>query len=507
MNDILPLILALALPVGFVIGYFVRKLIAARNAESAEAKAIALINEAKTQHKELLIQAKDKALVIIEKAKQEEQETKKDLHSQQQRLEKREEVFDKKILDLENKQETIFKKTEQLRKEEESIKEIKGQQMEKLQKIAGLTQDEAKDVLLKNTERQIKDDLVQRVRKLENISQEEWDNKARQILTQTVERCASSVTPELTTTTVSLPSDELKGRIIGREGRNIKTLEQLTGTEIIVDDTPETVVISGFSPIRRHLAKRVLEKLILDGRIHPGRIEEIVKKTKEEMAREIRKAGEDAVYEMGVTGLDPKLIQLLGRLKFRSSYGQNVLQHSIEVANLSALLAAELGADVTIAKKSGLLHDIGKAVDHEVIGTHPDIGRDLGKKFGLSEEIINGIAYHHEDHPPTLESVIVKVADAISGARVGARKDTYEEYIKRLEELENLARDFDGVDKTYAIQAGREIRVFVMPEEIDDLQAQKLAREIANRIEEELKYPGEIKVSVIREKRITEYAR
>ena len=349
--------------------------------------------------------------------------------------------------------------------------------------------------------------MLQRIKKLEAVSQEKWEAKAKEILTQTIERCASSYTPEITTTTVSLPSDEMKGRIIGREGRNIRTIEQLTGTEIIVDDTPEIVIVSGFSPIRRHVAKRTLEKLILDGRIHPGRIEETVKKVKEEIALEIKKAGEEAAYEVGIAGLNPKLIQLLGRLKFRTSYGQNVLQHSIEVAHLSSILASELGADVTIAKKAGFLHDIGKAVDREVVGTHPEIGRDIAKKFNLSEEVVTAIASHHEDHPPTLEAIIVKVADAISGARMGARKDTYEEYLKRLEELENLAKEFEGVKKVYAIQAGREIRVFVTPEEIDDLEAKKLARNIADKIEKELRYPGDIKVTVIRETRIEEYAR
>jgi ribonuclease Y len=342
---------------------------------------------------------------------------------------------------------------------------------------------------------------------LERESSEVLDKKARDLLSLAIERCASSHATEITTTTVSLPSDEMKGRIIGREGRNIKTIEQLTGTEIIVDDTPEAITVSGFSPIRRHVAKRALEKLILDGRIHPGRIEEAVEQAKKDLAIDIKKAGEEAVYELGVAGLDPKLVQILGRLKYRTSFGQNALKHSVEVAHLSALLAEELGANVTVAKKAGLLHDIGKAVDHEVTGTHPEIGKDIAKKFNLPEEIIIPIATHHEDAPPTLEAVIVKVADAISGARPGARKDTYEQYLQRLEDLEKVATSFDGIEKAYAIQAGREIRVFVAPDKIDDLAALKLAQAIAKKIEEELKYPGEIKVNVIREKRIIEYAR
>jgi ribonuclease Y len=299
----------------------------------------------------------------------------------------------------------------------------------------------------------------------------------------------------------------MKGRIIGREGRNIRTIEQQTGVEIIIDDTPGAITLSSFSPIRRQVAKKTLEKLIFDGRIHPARIEEAIKEAKQEIAIDIKKAGENTVYEVGITGLDPKLVQILGRLKYRTSYGQNILNHSIEVANLSALLAEELGADVSIAKKGGLLHDIGKAVDHEVQGTHPEIGRDICKKFGISDEVIKPVLEHHNDKPSSLEAIIVKVADAISGARPGARKDSYENYLQRLEELEGIAKTFNGVDKVYAIQAGREVRVFVSPDEINDLDAVKLAKDVAEKIESELKYPGEIKVNVIREKRIVEFAR
>lgn len=322
-----------------------------------------------------------------------------------------------------------------------------------------------------------------------------------------MQRLASTYTAEITTTMVDLPSDEMKGRVIGREGRNIKVIEQLTGVEIIVDDTPNVITISGFSPIRRHVAKRALDHLIKDGRIHPTKIEEAIEEAKKELALDIKKAGEEALYEMGITGFDPKLVQIIGRLKYRTSYGQNALGHSLEVAHLSALLAEELGADVTMAKKAGLLHDIGKAVDHEVQGTHPEIGRDIAKKFDLPQEMIDPIETHHEDRPRGLISLIVKVADAISAARPGARHDTYEQYIQRLEELEKIATSFTGIEKSYAIQAGREIRVFVMPEEIDDLKAHNLARDIAKKIEQELKYPGEIKVNVIREMRVTEYAR
>ena len=358
-----------------------------------------------------------------------------------------------------------------------------------------------------NVELKIKDDLVGRVKKLEAESSDFIDEKVKNMLSTVIQRCASSHAAETTTTVVNLPNDDMKGRIIGREGRNIKAIEQLTGVEIVVDDTPEAILVSGFSPIRRHLAKRTLDKLIADGRIHPGRIEQAVEEARKELAIDIKQAGEDSVREMGIAGLDPKLVQILGRLKYRTSYGQNQLKHALEVAHLSGLLAAELGADVALAKKGGLFHDIGKAVDHEVQGGHPQIGYDILKKFGMSEEMAYMALGHHEDAPTSLECIIVKVADAISGSRRGARKDSYEDYLQRLDELEGLANSFPGVEKTFAIQAGREVRIFVSPDEIDDWAATKLARDIADKIEEELKYPGEIKVNVIREKRITEYAR
>jgi len=492
---------------GTAAGYFLRKLLAKRLAGSVEEKAEKLLAETKTKQRELLLQARDKAIQVIDNAKKEEEDRRQELIAAQKRLEKRESLFDQKLLDLQEKQQKLYDRANQIEKVKAEIQKIKEDQLARLEQIAGLNREEAKQLLLDKTEKNIQAELVNRINKLERESSEVLDKKARDLLSLAIERCASSHATEITTTTVSLPSDEMKGRIIGREGRNIKTIEQLTGTEIIVDDTPEAITVSGFSPIRRHVAKRALEKLILDGRIHPGRIEEAVEQAKKDLAIDIKKAGEEAVYELGVAGLDPKLVQILGRLKYRTSFGQNALKHSIEVAHLSALLAEELGANVTVAKKAGLLHDIGKAVDHEVTGTHPEIGKDIAKKFNLPEEIIIPIATHHEDAPPTLEAVIVKVADAISGARPGARKDTYEQYLQRLEDLEKVATSFDGIEKAYAIQAGREIRVFVAPDKIDDLGALKLAQAIAKKIEEELKYPGEIKVNVIREKRIIEYAR
>ncbi len=502
---------AIALAIGIIggvaFGYQLRKIVAVRRRDRIEAKAESLINEAKAKQKELLLQANDRALKIIEEAKLEERSRQQELVRAQKRLEQRESLFDQKLLDLENKKQELFDKAERVEAVKKEITKIKEEQIAKLEKIATLTKEEAKQVLLDNTEKEIKDDLLQRIKKLTMQSNEELEKKANEMLSIVIQRCAIPHTAETTTTTIDLPSDEMKGRIIGREGRNIRTIEQLTGTEIIVDDTPQAITVSGFSPIRRQVAKKALEKLILDGRIHPGRIEEAIDAAKKEIAVEIKKAGEDAVYDVAVTGLDPKLVQILGRLKYRTSYGQNILQHSIEVAHLSALLAEQLGADVTIAKKGGLLHDIGKAVDHEVSGTHPEIGYDILKKFGLPEEIAYIAKGHHEDQPKTLEAIIAKVADAISGARPGARKDTYERYLQRLEELEKVATSFPGVDRAYAIQAGREIRIFVMPQEIDDLAAVKLAKDVARKIESELRYPGEIKVNIIRETRITEYAR
>ena len=493
--------------VGLIVGYFFRKFIGLKQVDSAENKAENLITDAKTKQKEIFLQAKDRAMKIIEEARKEERDRREEVECSQKRLEKREALFDQKLLGLESKQQQLQEKESHLEKIKQEINKIKEDQLNKLEKISGFTVDQAKDILLKAVEKDIKEDLFLRMRKVEDEGMEEIKEKAKKILTLVIERCASSHAAEITTTIVNIPSEEMKGRIIGKEGRNIRALEQLMGVELIVDDTPGVILVSGFNPIRRHLAKRVLEKLILDGRIQPARIEETIDQIKEELLGEIKKAGENAAYEVGVGGLDPKLIQVIGRLKYRTSYGQNVLVHSIEVAHLSSLLASELGANVSIARKGGFLHDIGKAVDQEVQGTHPEIGKELGQKFNLPEEILTIIATHHEDHPLTLEAVIVKIADAISGARPGARKDTLERYVQRLEDLEAIAKAFEGVEKVYAIQAGRELRVFVTPEKVDDWQAAKMAKNIATKIQEELKYPGEIKVTMIREKRIIEYAK
>ncbi|OGY42478.1 MAG: ribonuclease Y [Candidatus Buchananbacteria bacterium RBG_13_39_9] len=507
MEPTIFIISVIAIILGFGSGYLIRKYLAKREVAGAEAKAESLITEAKNRQREILLQGKDKAIKIIDEAKKEEQQRRKDLSYLQQRMEKRESIFDQKLLDLENKQQKLLDRAKEIEEVKEKINNIRAEQLEKLEKIAKMTKDEASKVLLEHTEKIIKEDILARFKKIQAEGQEELDKKARDILALAIQRCSISHAQEITTATVDLPSDEMKGRIIGREGRNIRTIEQLTGVEIVVDDTPMAITISGFSPIRRQVAKRALEALILDGRIHPTKIEEAIETAKKELAIEIKKSGEDALYEMGITGIDPKLMQILGRLKFRTSYGHNVLLHSLEVAHLAGLLAEELKADVTVCKKGGLFHDIGKAVDHEVKGGHPEIGYDIMKKFNMPEEIAYMCIAHHEDAPKTIEGIIVKVADAISGARPGARKDTYERYLQRLEELENVANAFTGVQKSYAIQAGREVRVFVIPEQIDDLEATKLAQNIAHKIEEELKYPGEIKVNVIREMRVTEYAR
>jgi len=492
---------------GFFIGYLFYKKSANTKISNAAERADKLINEAKTKEKDLLLKAQDKALKIIEESKKEEATRRNEINNLQKRLEQRETSFSQKLLDLQEKQQKLFDKVNEVQEIKERIKTIKAEQEAKLESVSGLSQAEAKELLLKNIETKSAEDLMVRINKLENNAEEALGEKAKDIMALAMQRMVSNYTVELTTTTVDLPNDEMKGRIIGREGRNIKAIENMTGVEIIVDDTPNAITVSGFSLIRRHIAKKTLDYLIKDGRIHPTKIEDAVENAKKDIALDIKKAGEEAMYEVGVTGFDPKLVQILGRLKYRTSYGQNALKHSIEVAHLAAMLAEELGADVTLAKKGGLLHDIGKAVDHEVQGNHTEIGRDIAKKFNLPPEIIAPIATHHDDKPATLISVIVKVADAISSARPGARKDNYENYLQRLEELEKIALTFEGIEKVYAIQAGREVRVFVQPDQIDDLQSHNLARDIAKKIESELKYPGEIKVNVIREMRVTEYAR
>ncbi len=501
------MLIAGALIIGVIFGFFLKQALTSKAISSAKKKADSILEETKNKAQNLILEAKEKSTSIIEEAKKEEKERRNQLQQLENRINKRESLFDKKLLELEEKKTENEKLNKLLSKEKKDIKKIRKEQLAKLEKIAKLTTTEAKDVILKNTEMRMKDELLHRIRKLENEASETLEKKAKEMLTTVIERCAAAHTVETTTTNVNLPNEEMKGRIIGREGRNIKVIERLTGVEIIIDDTPEVITISAFNPVRRQLAKKTLDKLMEDGRIHPGRIEKTIEEVKRDLALDIKKTGEEAAYKAGVIGLDNKLLQILGRLKFRTSYGQNQLQHALEVSYLSGLLAFELGANVSVCKKGGLLHDIGKALDHEIQGSHPDIGYDLMLKFGLSEEVAYMSIAHHEDKPKTLEGLVVKIADAVSGSRPGARRDTLEKYIQRLTELEDTAKSFSGVEKVYAIQAGKEIRVFVSSEKISDLEATKLARDIANKIEEELKYPGEIKVNVIRETRVIEYAR
>jgi len=498
----------IALTAGLIVGYYARQFLAQKQVESAESKVNKIFSDAREKATEIVLEAKNNAVKTLEDIKREETERSRQLIRSEQRIEKKEEMFDKKSDEVEKQKNALQDKAKQIIKIKEEVESIKKEQIAKLEKIATLSIEDAKKVILDKAERDNKETIVKRIKQLEAEEFDEVKKRSNQIIVQAIQKYSGSHAAEVTTSSVILTSDEMKGRIIGREGRNIKTLEQLTGVEVIIDDTPDTIIVSGFDPIRRQVAKLSLEKLMSDGRIHPARIEEVVEDVKKEIIEVVKKAGQTAVSEVGVVGFDPKLVQLLGRLKFRTSYGQNVLLHSIEVAQLSNSLAAELGADVTVAKKAGLLHDIGKAVDHEIQGTHIEIGRNILKRFGISEEIIKAMQSHHEDYPfETTESVIVRVADAISAARPGARKDTLENYIKRLEELENIANSFEEVDKSYAIQAGREIRIFVAPEKIDDLGALKLSKKIADKIEETLNYPGEIKVHVIRETRAVEYAR
>jgi len=446
---------------------------------------------------------------ILDEANREEQTRRRDLQDQQRRIEKRESLFDQKLIEFEEKNAKLDEKTKQLDELKQKVREIKEEQVVKLQEVAGLSKEEAEQRLLKAVERDAEDALMSRIRKLEQESEEEIELKSRQILSLAITRFASSVSTDTTTTAVELPNDEMKGRVIGKEGRNIKAIELLTGTEIIVDDTPEIITISGFSPIRRQVAKRALDALIKDGRIHPARIEEAVHDAKKSLAKDLRKAGEDALYQLGipVSSIDPKLISILGRMKYRTSYGQNALQHSIEVGMIAGMMADELGADSFTCRKGGLFHDIGKAVDHDMQGAHPEIGYNIMKKFGFPEELCYQSVAHHEDRPRTIEGAIVKAADAISGARPGARKQSLEQFIQRMEELERTASTFEGVDKAYAIQAGREVRVFIDPKAIGDLDSYRLAKDVANKIEAELSYPGEVKVVIIRETRAIEYAR
>lgn len=463
---------------------------------------------AETKLKEKILDAKKKALEIVEDAKKEEQNMRRQLEKQEERLISKEDLLEKKATEVDKTRQAYEQKEEALRIQEEKLETIYKEQEEKLATITQLSKEEAQKMLLSNMERDYKDELVQHYSKMNTELKENAEKEAKNVLAQAIQKYASDVTSESTQTIVELPNDDIKGRVIGKEGRNINAFEHLTGVDVIVDDTPNAIMISGFDLVRRYIAKRALGKLVEDGRIHPARIESVVEETKEQVHQMMKEFGEKAAFEMGITGLHPDLIKIIGRLRFRTSYGQNVLKHSMEVGFIAGHLAASIGADPHVAKIAGFLHDIGKAVDHEIEGSHALIGADILRKYGLPEQVVHAVEAHHEEiSRDTAEALVVMAADAISGARPGARSETVETYIKRLKDLEHLTTDFKGVEKAYAIQAGREVRVFVKPEEIDDMAAIKLSHEIARKIEAELAYPGTIKVQVIRETRAVDVAK
>lgn len=482
------------------------------NILKAEQEAQAMLEntkrEAESLKKESILEAKEEVHRLRSDFEKESRERRNEIQRLERRLIQREESLDKKNDLLEKKEEVIAKKFQDVEQVEEDVKELYAKEREELERISGLTTEEAKDLLLREVNKEVKHEAALMIKDIESKAKDEAEKRAKEIITGAIQRCAADHVSESTVHVVALPNDEMKGRIIGREGRNIRTLETLTGVDLIIDDTPEAVILSSFDPIRREIARIALEKLIVDGRIHPARIEEMVERAKKDIENDIKEEGEQATFETGVHGLHGELIKLLGRLKYRTSYGQNVLKHSMEVAHLASLMAAELGLDVTLAKRAGLLHDIGKALDHEIEGPHALIGADVAKKYHESPIIVNAIGAHHGDiEMLSLEAVLVQAADAISAARPGARRETLETYIKRLEKLEDIANSYEGVEKSYAIQAGREIRIMVKPEQIDDAGAVDMARNIVKRIENELEYPGQIKINVIRETRAVDYAK
>ena len=502
----------ISLAIGTVIGIVYRKKIAESKVGVAEEEAKRIVNMAKIEaenlKKEEIIKAKEEIMASRKELDQEIKERRGEVQRQEQRLIQKEENFDRRSENLEKKEQEVENHILQAEKHEEEIKKMELQEMEKLQQIARLTKEEAKEKLLKELEKDLSVEKAQLIREEERKAKEEVNKNAKELLTYAVQKCAADHSQETTVSLVTLPSDDMKGRIIGREGRNIKAIETLTGVDLIIDDTPEAVVLSSFDPLRREVAKITLEKLINDGRIHPAKIEETVEKAKEELAETIKEEGERAVLETGVIGLHPDLIKLIGKLKYRTSYGQNVLNHSIEVSNLARIMAEELGLDAKLVRRAGLLHDIGKALDHDMEGTHVEIGVEILKKYKENPLVINAVEAHHEDvEPQTLEAVLIQAADAISASRPGARRETLEAYIKRLQDLEGIANSFEGVDKSFAIQAGREIRIMVKPEKISDDDMTILARDVSKRVESEMDYPGQIKVNVIRETRTVDYAK
>lgn len=493
-------------------GYVVRKLLAEAKIASAEEAAKKLladaIKDADAKKRETILEAKEDIHRLRTELDNETRERRQEQQRVDKRLTQKEEALDRKLENVEKKEETLRQQEAELEKADQKLQQLHQQQLVELERLSGLSREEARSLMLQNIEKETRHEAAQLIRDIENQTKQESEKIARGIISQSIQRYAADHVAETTVSVVSLPNDEMKGRIIGREGRNIRALETLTGIDLIIDDTPEAVIVSGFDPVRREIARNALEKLIADGRIHPGRIEEMVNRAQKEVETQIKEQGEQATFDSGIHGLHPELVKLLGRLHFRTSYGQNVLKHSLEVCHLAGMMAAEIGADVRLAKRAGLLHDIGKALDHEIEGPHVTIGADVAKKYRENAAVVHAIAAHHGDiEANSVEAVLVQAADAISAARPGARRETLENYIKRLEKLEEIADSFQGVDKSYAIQAGREIRIIVKPDRVDDVIASQMARDIVSRIEGEMEYPGQIKVTVIREVRAIEYAR
>ncbi len=516
INNLAPAIYVIfaviALLLGLLVGYLLRKNLAEAKITSAEEAAKRILEdsekEAEAKKREVILEAKEEIHLIRTESERENRERRNEIQRLERRFLQKEETLDRKLDSLEKKEENLVKKEQELGNKNTHLEALLKKQTAELERISGLSTEEARTLILNNVRDDVKRETALIIKEEETRAKETADKKAREIVAMAIQRGAAEIVAETTVSVVPLPNDEMKGRIIGREGRNIRTLETLTGVDLIIDDTPEAVILSGFDPIRRETARLALEKLIIDGRIHPARIEEMVEKAQKEMEQKIREEGEQAAFEAGVHNLHPEIIKYLGRLKFRTSYGQNVLKHSLEVAYLASTMAAELGANVQLAKRAGLLHDIGKAIDHELEGPHVTIGADIARKYRENPEVVHCIMAHHGDQEPeTIEAVLVQAADAISAARPGARRETLEAYLKRLEKLEEIATSFEGVEKSYAIQAGREIRIMVKPDVVDDVQAAQLSRDIGKNIEESLEYPGQIKVIVIRETRHVEYAK